>query len=58
MGASQGVVKKTLTKAALKAEVSRQVEQQRQELIKLSLKIHANPELGFKEERASAWLTD
>jgi len=52
------VVKKTLTKAALKAEVSRQVEQQRQELIKLSLKIHANPELGFKEERASAWLTD
>ena len=58
MGASQGVAKKTLTKAALKAEVSRQVEQQRQELIKLSLKIHANPELGFKEERASAWLTD
>jgi amidohydrolase len=52
------VAKKTLTKAALKAEVSRQVEQQRQELIKLSLKIHANPELGFKEERASAWLTE
>lgn len=58
MGASQGVVKKTLTKAALKSEVSRQVEQQRQELIKLSLKIHANPELGFKEKRASGWLTD
>ena len=58
MGASQGVVKKTLTKAALKSEVSRQVEQQHQELIELSLKIHANPELGFKEERASAWLTD
>jgi amidohydrolase len=57
-GASQGVAKKTLTKAALKAEASRQVEQQRQELIELSLKIHANPELGFKEERASAWLTD
>ena len=49
---------KTLTKAELKAEVSRQVEQQRQELIELSLKIHANPELGFKEEKASAWLTD
>jgi len=58
VGASQGVAKKTLTKAALKAEVSRQVEQQRQELIKLSLKIHANPELGFKEEKASDWLTD
>jgi amidohydrolase len=52
------VAKKTLTKAALKAEVSRQVEQQRRELVELSLKIHANPELGFKEERASAWLTD
>jgi amidohydrolase len=52
------VVRKTLTKTALKFEVNRQVEQQRQELIKLSLKIHANPELGFKEKRASAWLTD
>jgi amidohydrolase len=52
------VAKKTLTKAALKAEVSRQVEQQRRELVELSLKIHANPELGFKEDRASAWLTD
>jgi amidohydrolase len=52
------VVKKTLTKVALKSEVSRRVEQQHQELIKLSLKIHANPELGFKEKRAAAWLTD
>jgi amidohydrolase len=52
------VVKKTLTKSALKSEVSRQVEQQRQELIELSLKIHANPEMGFKEEKAAAWLTD
>jgi amidohydrolase len=52
------VAKKTLTKAALKSEVSRQVEQQRQELVELSLKIHDNPELGFKEEKASAWLTD
>ena len=47
-----------MTKAELKAKVSRQVEQQRQELIELSLKIHVNPELGFKEEKASAWLTD
>jgi len=52
------VANKTLTKAELKAKVSRQVEQQRQELIELSLKIHVNPELGFKEEKASAWLTD
>jgi amidohydrolase len=58
VGASQGVVKRTLTKAALKSEVSRLVEEQRQELIKLSLKIHANPELGFKEKKASAWLAD
>ena len=52
------MVKKTLTKAALKSEVISRVEQQRQELIKLSLNIHANPELGFEEKRASAWLTD
>ncbi|OGN92156.1 MAG: peptidase M20 [Chloroflexi bacterium RBG_13_48_17] len=52
------MAEKNLTKAALKAEVSRQVEQQRRELVELSLKIHDNPELGFKEERASAWLTD
>jgi len=52
------VVKKTLTKAALKSEVISRVEQQGQELIKLSLNIHANPELGFEEKRASAWLTD
>jgi amidohydrolase len=51
------VANKTLIKAELKAEVSRQVEQQRQELIELSLKIHVNPELGFKEEKASGWLT-
>jgi len=47
-----------LTKAALKSEVISRVEQQGQELIKLSLNIHANPELGFEEKRASAWLTD
>ena len=41
----------------LKAKVNKQVEQQRQKLIHLSLKIHANPELAFKEEKASKWLT-
>jgi amidohydrolase len=58
VGTSQTVTKKNLTKVALKAEVRRQVEQQRHGLVELSLKIHANPEMGFKEERASAWLTD
>jgi len=56
-GAELKVANKALSKVELKAEVSRQVEQQRQELIELSLKIHANPELGFKEEKASGWLT-
>ena len=42
----------------LKLKVKDSVELQRQQLIELSLKIHDNPELGFKEEKASAWLTD
>ncbi len=41
-----------------KAEVTSEVEAQREQLIKLSLKIHANPELGFEESQASSWLTD
>lgn len=49
---------KSLTKTKLKAEVSKQVDNHRHELIELSLKIHTNPELGFKEEKASGWLTD
>jgi len=51
------VAKKALMKAELKAEVSKQVEYHRSSLIELSLKIHANPELGFREEKALAWLT-
>ena len=51
------MVKKALAKAELKAEVNKQVENHRHELIELSLKIYANPELGFKEEKALAWLT-
>ena len=42
----------------LKLRVKDSVEFQRQQLIQLSLNIHDNPELGFKEERASVWLTD
>lgn len=43
--------------AELKASVTASVEAQRRELRNLSLKIHANPELGFKEVKAAAWLT-
>jgi len=57
VGADQRMAHNALTTAELKAEVSRQVEQQRQKLIELSLKIHATPELAFKEEKASNWLT-
>jgi len=41
----------------LKLKVKDSVELQRQQLVQLSLNIHDNPELGFKEEKASAWLT-
>jgi amidohydrolase len=44
-----------IEKLKLKAKDS--VESQRQQLIQLSLNIHDHPELGFKEEKASAWLT-
>jgi amidohydrolase len=57
VGANLRVASKALTKAELKAEVNKQLEQQRQKLIELSLKIHANPELAFKEYKASKWLT-
>jgi amidohydrolase len=40
----------------LKLEAKDSVELQRQQLIQLSLSIHDNPELGFKEEKASVWL--
>jgi len=42
--------------AELKRKVKDSVESQKQQLIQLSLNIHDNPELGFKEEKASAWL--
>jgi amidohydrolase len=41
----------------LKLKVKDSVKSQRQQLIQLSLNIHDNPELGFEEEKASAWLT-
>jgi amidohydrolase len=42
----------------LKEKVQAQVEAHRHDLIDLSMKIHANPELGWKEEKASKWLAD
>ena len=41
----------------LKLEVKQNIDSQRQQLVQLSLNIHDNPELGFKEEKASGWLT-
>jgi len=43
--------------AELKASVTAKVEAQRRQLRNLSLKIHSNPELGFKEVKAAAWLS-
>ena len=40
----------------LKLKIKDSVELQRQQLIQLSLNIHDNPELGFEEKKASAWL--
>ncbi len=42
----------------LKEKIQEEVEVHRRELIDLSLKIHANPEVGWQEEKASGWLTD
>ena len=42
----------------LKKEIQEEVESHRQELIDLSLRIHADPELGWHEAKASGWLTD
>jgi amidohydrolase len=40
----------------LKLKAKDSVESQKQHLVRLSMNIHDNPELGFKEEKASAWL--
>ncbi len=41
----------------LKNLVASEVDAQRRSLTKLSLKLHANPELGFQETKAAGWLT-
>ena len=42
----------------LKARVVSEIENNRDELKELSLRIHANPEIAFQEEKASTWLSD
>jgi len=42
---------------SLKAKVIEEIDSHRGELRELSLKIHSNPELGFQEVKAAAWLT-
>jgi amidohydrolase len=44
--------------AALKSEVTSEVAAQAERLESLSLKIHANPEMGFEETKAAKWLAD
>jgi len=41
----------------LKASVIGEIDARRHQLSELSLEIHANPELGFHEVKATAWLT-
>src|SRR5437762_9723807 len=41
-----------------KAAAKERIDQERDQLIALSHRIHAHPELGFEEERASGWLSE
>jgi len=42
----------------VKARVSEEIDRHAADLRELSLKIHDNPELGFEEKKAAAWLTE
>ena len=42
----------------LRSQVVQEIEARRSELRDLSLEIHASPELGFQEAKASGWLCD
>ncbi len=42
----------------LKQRVIAEIDRRRRELIELSLRLHANPEVAFQEEKAAAWLSD
>jgi len=47
-----------LEKKELKKQVLKEVEAHRAELIELSLRIHAEPELSLEEVKASGWLAE
>ena len=40
----------------MKAKAKKRLDRARDELIELSHRIHAHPELKFEEEQASSWL--
>jgi metal-dependent amidase/aminoacylase/carboxypeptidase family protein len=42
----------------LTIQLTRRCDELRNDLITLSHRIHAHPELGFEEEKASAWLSE
>ncbi len=42
----------------LKSSITDKIDESRQQLTDLCLKIHANPELGFQEYKAAQWLTE
>ncbi len=44
--------------SSVKTRIVEAVEQRAEELWALALRIHANPELAYQEEKAAAWLTD
>jgi amidohydrolase len=46
-----------MEKEKLKIKVASEIENRRNELRELTLKIHANPEIGFHEDKAADWLT-
>ncbi len=43
---------------SLKQLVIQEIDRRRGELVELSLRLHANPEVAFQEEKAAAWLSD
>lgn len=47
-----------LDASELKSRVIGEIENHRDELKELSLRIHSNPETAFQEEKAATWLTD
>jgi len=47
-----------LDASELKSRVIGEIENYRDELKELSLRIHSNPETAFQEEKAATWLTD